>query len=220
MMRDIYIFGAGGFAKEVFFLIHDINGAERKYNFAGFIDMKPASSSMSIGELQCPILDEETFFNSPAAKESSFALGMGNTKVLNKINQRYVPGYDFPNLVHPSFSGYRATIAMGKGNVVTAGCIFTLDIKIGNLNLFNMHTTLGHDSVIGDCNVFNPGVNLSGGIEIGDRNLFGTNCSVLQYVKIGSDNSIGAGAMVNRDIGNFKISVGVPAKVIVIKDKN
>lgn len=214
MKREIYIFGTGGFSKEVYSLIYDINNRTETYKFGGFVDVNPSETEMKIGKLSFPVLAESEFMETSHAKDCVFALGMGNPKILNKIRTSYIERFEFPNLIHPNFCGHLDAISLGRGNVITAGCIFTIDIVIGDLNLFNLHTTLGHDSLIHNCNVFNPGVNLSGGINIGSRNLFGTNCSVLQYIQVGNDNMIGAGAMVNKNVENGKVAVGVPAKVI------
>jgi sugar O-acyltransferase (sialic acid O-acetyltransferase NeuD family) len=213
-MKKIYILGTGGFAREVYFLISDINKVNMLYDVSGFIDINPKIKNVTIGNKQIAVFNEDTFFNTELEENSCFAIGIGNPKVLNSIKEKYLEKFNFPNLIHPNVIGLFETIKIGMGNIITAGCIFTLDIIIGSLNIFNLHTTLGHDAVIENCNVFNPGVNISGGVSIGNNNLIGTNSCILQYVKIGDNNAIGAGAVVNTTIENNKVAVGVPAKVI------
>jgi len=53
-----------------------------------------------------------------------------------------------------------------------------------------------------------------GGIVIEDNIWMGSGTKVLDGVKVGRDSVIGAGAVVTRDIPEFVIAVGVPAKVI------
>lgn len=213
-MKKIYIFGTGGFAKEIYFLIFEINNAKATFEVAGFIDLQPKSQHLEIGGNKFDVFDEDSFFKDSLNADASFAIGIGNPKVLNSIKSKYLSEYDFPNLIHPNVIGLFETIQFGKGNIITAGCIFTVDIKIGSLNIFNLNSTLGHDSQIGDCNVINPGTNISGGVSIGSKNLLGTNSTILQYIKIGDNNLIGAGAMLNTNIGNNKVAVGLPAKEI------
>lgn len=53
-----------------------------------------------------------------------------------------------------------------------------------------------------------------GCIEIGDDVFVGSGTTILQNVRIGSRVIIGAGSLVNRDIPDNSVAVGVPAKVI------
>ena len=53
-----------------------------------------------------------------------------------------------------------------------------------------------------------------GCIEIGDNVFVGSNTTILCDVRIGSKVIIGAGSIVNKDIPDNSIAVGVPAKVI------
>jgi sugar O-acyltransferase (sialic acid O-acetyltransferase NeuD family) len=213
-MKKIYIFGTGGFAKEVCFLISEINKAKTFYEIGGFIDIKPKTNQLEIASKKYDIFDEESFFKNILMENVCFAIGIGNPQILNSIKKKYLSNYVFPNLIHPNVIGLFETIKMGKGNIIAAGCIFTVDINIGSLNIFNLNSTVGHDATIGDCNVINPGVNISGGIRLGNCNLIGTNSTILQYIEIGNNNSIGSGAVVTSAIENNKVAVGVPARII------
>ncbi|KAJ3939803.1 uncharacterized protein N0V96_009788 [Colletotrichum fioriniae] len=51
-------------------------------------------------------------------------------------------------------------------------------------------------------------------ITIGDDCWIGANVTVLPGVNIGKGCTIGAGALVNRDIPDYSVAVGVPAKVV------
>ena len=53
-----------------------------------------------------------------------------------------------------------------------------------------------------------------GRIDIGNNVFIGSNVTILYNVKIGNNVVIGAGSVVNRDIPDNSVAVGVPAKVI------
>lgn len=53
-----------------------------------------------------------------------------------------------------------------------------------------------------------------GCIEIGDNVFIGSNTTVLYDVKIGSKVIIGAGSLVNKDISDNSVAVGIPARII------
>jgi acetyltransferase-like isoleucine patch superfamily enzyme len=56
-----------------------------------------------------------------------------------------------------------------------------------------------------------------GDIEIGHACWFGDNVEILSGVKIGNGVVVGAGSVVTKDIPDFSIAVGVPAKVIKLR---
>ena len=57
-------------------------------------------------------------------------------------------------------------------------------------------------------------MNISGGVQIGIGNLIGTNATILQYKIIGNNNIIGASSLLNKDISDDNVMVGIPAKRI------
>ena len=103
-----------------------------------------------------------------------------------------------------------------KEQVLDAQKLWALGVvKIGSFNVFNLNTTVGHDTVIGNYNVFNPGTNISGSTKIGNRNLFGTSSTVLQLIQIEDDNILGASSLITKNVSNKNIMVGVPAKKLI-----
>lgn len=213
-MKQIYILGAGGFSKEVLFLIEEINKVQLKYEFKGFIVDSTDEKTMVFSNKKYPLILQSEFLQRIKPNENiSIAIGIGNPNILTKVTEVF-SHFDFPNLIHPNFTCHKETFVLNRGNIVTAGCSFTVNINIGSFNIFNLNTTLGHDCVIGNYNVFNPGVNLSGGLTIGSRNLIGTGATVLQNLSIGTGSILGAGALLTKSIENNQMAIGVPAKVV------
>jgi sugar O-acyltransferase (sialic acid O-acetyltransferase NeuD family) len=202
-----YIIGNGGFAKEVLFLCKEVFADLEDFN--GFIDYKPIDSTTECMGLNFPVIDEDEFLSKKEIKVNLY-LGIGDPRTITKVVEKF-KGYNFPNLVHGSVVKDQSVI-MESGNIFTAGCILTVDIEIGNYNIFNLNSTIGHDTKIGDCNVFNPGANISGSVRIGSKNLFGTNSTVLQGLAIGSNSIIGASSLINKNVDNNLVVVGVPGK--------
>jgi sugar O-acyltransferase (sialic acid O-acetyltransferase NeuD family) len=206
-MNTIYIIGASGFAKEVYFLLKDLN----LYKIGGFIDKTPINKNLKIGNDIIDIIDEEFFLEN--FKDCFVCFGIGSPKILNTLYKKY-KNYIFPNIIHPSFIGNIESISFGLGNIITLGVIFTTNIKIGSFNIFNLNMTLGHDTIIGDMNVFNPSTNISGNNKIGNSNLFGVGSISLENMEIGDNNTIGASALVTKNINNNGVYIGIPAKLI------
>ena len=158
------------------------------------------------------VLDEDYFLkNIVPDSEISLVMGVGDPQFRWELSQKF-KHFNFPNVIHPGFLGDRRSIHFGCGNIITAGCIFTVDITIGSFNIFNLNSSVGHDTIIGDCNVFNPSCNISGQVEIGSRNMFGVNSTVLQKLEIKNDNIVGGSSLANKHVDNRNVVVGVPGK--------
>lgn len=213
-MKSIYIIGAGGAAKEVFFLIKEINTVKITYDFKGFIDINIKNDTLSIGNKTFPILEESIFLKTHY-DNSSIAFGLGDAARLKDITDKYrkYSNFEFPNLIHPSVI-LDESIKLEIGNVVAAACVFTVDISLKSFNYINRGVHIGHDCNIGSYNVLNPCAVISGGVVIKDENLIGSNATVLQYLKIDSQNKIGAGAVLTKDVGSNTCMIGIPAKNI------
>lgn len=211
-MKEYYILGSGGFAKEVYFFAESV--LQGTSTFKGFIDLQPGQKHLKVRGREEAILDEATFLkNIKPSEDTHLYMGIGDPKLLLKLSRRFEK-YTFPNLFTKNFIWDQQSISLGRGNIFTAGCILTTDIEIGSFNVFNLASTIGHDVIIKDCNIYNPGTNISGNVTIDSGNLFGTNSTVLQNIKIGSGNVVGASSLVNREIGDNNVLVGVPAKKI------
>jgi len=208
--KDIVILGAGGFAREVAFLIEEINRDNPSWNILGFISKNRSEIGNKIGKISIYDVDDSLI---TTKKKIHVAAGIGNPQVLQTLLKRISenPNLDFPNLIHPGAIGDWQQIKLGAGNIICAGNILTTDISIGSFNIFNLSCTLGHDARIGSFNVFNPTVNLSGGINIKNCVLVGTGAKILQNLSICSDCIIGAGAIVTKNIETPGTYIGIPA---------
>jgi sugar O-acyltransferase (sialic acid O-acetyltransferase NeuD family) len=208
-MRDLVIIGAGGFAREVAFLVEDINRSAPTWRLLGFIDADRARVGAMVGGYSVVGVEPDL-----ERMEVAAVIGIGTPRVVRHIVDALAsrPNLTFPNLVHPGTVWDQGRVALGQGNIVCAGNIFTTDIRVGSFNIFNLNSTWGHDVVVGSCCVFNPGLNISGSVTIGDDTLVGTGATILQGLSVGAGATIGAGAVVTKDVEAGTTVVGVPAK--------
>lgn len=216
-MIDIAILGAGGHAKEVAFLIEEINNElpSPQWNIIGYFVANPSESEQATDTYNgkyAVIGHEDSLI--VQAKPVAVALAVGDPQIARKIYQKFCqyPFISFPNLIHPRTIMDKERVQMGQGNIICAGNVFTTDIRIGDGNCFNRSSTYGHDIVIGNYSIMNPAVTISGGVDIGDACLIGTGATVLQYLSIGHNVIVGAGAVVTEDVLPDTTVIGVPAK--------
>jgi sugar O-acyltransferase (sialic acid O-acetyltransferase NeuD family) len=212
MIDDIVIVGAGGHAKEISFLIEEINNSKPTWNLLGYIEKDHTSIGKYNGKYR--ILNDESYFEKNKGN-LNVVIALGSPHLVKSIHSRLkeiCPNIKFPNLIHPSVRAESVDVKMGHGNIVCAGNIFTTDIKVGSFNCINRGCNISHDVEIHNYCIINPGVNISGGVMIKDKCLIGTGATILQYLTIGTDSIIGAGAVVTKDVTENVTVVGVPAK--------
>ena len=212
-MKDIAIFGAGGFGREVACLIRLINESlnEPRWNLIGFFDDNEGIKG-TYNEYGKVLGGMETLNSWKTPLDIAIAVGNPQDvrKIAEGINNSLV---DFPNIIAPSVTWLdKSNVRMGKGNLLCSGCLVSCNIEIGNFNIFNGYIPIAHDTTIGNYNVIMPSCNISGGITMGDCNFMGVKSVVLQYLKIGNNTRIGAGSVVMRNTKDGYLYIGIPAQ--------
>lgn len=185
-MRDIVIYGAGGFGREVAAMIEQINRLNPSWRLVGFIDDGvPAGTEVShygrvLGGREVLMEHQQPL---------AVALCIGSPRIIQLITGSIDnPNIDYPNIIAPDFDVQDPqTFHIGRGNIIKNHCTATCDVTIGDFNVLNGSVVLGHDVTVGNCNIFMPGVRISGEVTIGDRNLFGAMSFVKQCLHIGND---------------------------------
>ena len=211
-MKKIAIVGAGGFAREVAWLINDINRVSPEFEFLGYLvaDISHPADHDSKDH----ILGDFSWLEGNRTVQA-LAFGIGNperkSKVVAEVESSF-PNLEWPALVHPTVQFDHGSCNLERGVVLCAGTIGTVNLTFKEFCMVNLLCTIGHESRIGRCAVVNPTVNLSGGVIVGDDALIGTGAQVLQYVTIGAGATVGAGAVVTKDVEPGSTVVGIPAK--------
>ena len=210
-MKDIAIYGAGGFGREVLTLVRDINRAEERYNIVGFFDDGVPKGTEVNG---LPLLGAMEDLNAWPT-EIAVAVAVGTPAVKKQIVERITNALvTFPTLIHPSVMiGDSERVRIGQGSVLCAANILTTDIRVGRFVILNLACTVGHDVVIGDFAAFMPSCNISGEVTVGEGVYGGTGAKIINQVSSGDFAVIGAGAVVVRDLPPHCTAVGVPARV-------
>lgn len=204
------IVGAKGFAKEVLQVLIDNKYAE---DLAFYDDQNP--DVLTLFE-EYPILStSEQVSEWFDKKRPNFTIGVGGPKIRHQLYEKFSK----LNGVFSSTISQKANIgsfevSFGDGVNLMTGSTLTNSIRVGTGALINLHCTIGHDCVLGDFVELSPGVHISGNCKIGHYANIGTNAVVLPGVTVGNECIIGAGAVVNKNVPDKSVAVGVPAKVI------
>lgn len=212
-MCDIAIFGASGLGREVACTIQSINKVKPTWNLLGFFDDGfEEGVNVQYGKI-LGSMEHLNRWKTPLC----VCFAIGNPKVLrNLVGKVTNPQVDFPNIIAPNvlFLDEKSVI-MGKGNLICANSLVSCNVKIGNFNLLNVYSHLGHESTLGNFNVIMPDSSISGGVVAGDANLFGAKSVVLQYKKIGNEVVLAPGSVLSRTAKDGRTYMGNPAKLFM-----
>ena len=209
-MSDLFIYGAGGFGREIACLIKALNKDIQKWNLLGFIDdgIEPGLTNR-----YGSVLGGLSILNS-ISKNTAVVFSIASPNILHSLISSITnPFLTYPNIIAPNVNVFdQESFSIGKGNVLFFGCRVSCDVQIGDFNLFNGFVSLGHDVTMGSFNVLGPSTRVSGNAIIGDSNLFGVQSIVLQGLKIGDHTRIGPNSVIIRNTKNNSLYYGNPAK--------
>jgi sugar O-acyltransferase (sialic acid O-acetyltransferase NeuD family) len=209
------IVGAKGFAKEVLEICHQNNNLE---NLVFYDDVNDDVNGLLYGKF--PILKSLEEAKDHFEKiDARFTIGIGNPLVRKMLYTKFVElGGLFTSTISSScyIGNYNNSIREGVN--IMQKVVITNDVHISKGCLVNQLSSIGHDVVIGEFTEICPSVSISGNCNIGSNVFVGTNATILPNVIIGNNTIIGAGAVVNKNLPENCVAVGIPAKIIKINE--
>lgn len=209
-MKKIAIFGTSGFAYETADVAHAM-GYEEIY-----LICRTELEESDAGRLK---IVSESNINHLVSEGFCFAVGCGEPGLRKRIANNF-PDLEYPNLIHPNAVfgiSQKEYIGSTRGNIITAGVIFTNNIKLGDFGVYNLSCTIGHDCIIEDFVSIMPGVNVSGNVHLKECAYLGVGAVILQGSEVsklivGVESVVGAGALVIKPVKDNSTVVGAPAK--------
>lgn len=212
-MKDLVIYGAGGFGREVACMIRGINVVKPKWNLLGFID---DGFKNVVKNRYGEVLGNLDFLNA-YSKPLDVVIAIATPQIrVNIVNRVTNPLISWPNLIAQDVRICdQESLMMGKGNILFYSCSVSCDVAIGNFNLLNSQVCIGHDAIIGNYNVIMPNTRILGGSKIGDQNFFGINALMLQGLKVGNNTRVGATSVLMHNAKDNFLYFGNPARRII-----
>ena len=209
-MKDLIIFGASGFGREVAWTVERMNAVNPTWNILGFMDDDDSIQGSEINGYRVlgKVGDIEEY------PDAYFVCAVGASRVREKIinNMKSInPAIKFGTVIDPSVE-MSDFVSIGEGSIICAHTIITVNISIGNHVIVNLDCTIGHDAILQDFVTLYPSVNVSGNTNIGHAVELGTGMQIIQGKIVGDYSIVGAGAVVVKDIPKKCTAVGSPAK--------
>jgi sugar O-acyltransferase (sialic acid O-acetyltransferase NeuD family) len=209
-MKNLIIIGARGYGRVVFNLAISCTGYKSEYQVKGFLDDK--SDALDGFDGYPSIID--TVENYQIQEDDVFICALG--EVANK--KKYVQfvldkGGNFISLIHPLVK-INQNSKIGKGCMIFSNVIIGCDAKVDDFATIQAYAILGHDSYIGKYCYIDSFVSLGGYVYVENEATIYPSAVVHPRKKIGTGSVVGAGAIVIRNVKNYKTVYGNPAIIL------
>ena len=209
-----YLLGAAN--PETIRMIRAVESAECNAEFPGLLDNDPTKHGLSFhgltvlgGSEIIPILVEPDVRFVSLVTGSTLARYESTTAIVQA-------GGVLGNFIHPSVD--LTLTRWGVGNYVQEAVIVQAGVRVGDNVSLHMGAVIGHETSIGHSVFIAHAVSISGSCEVGDGTFVGTNATILPRLRLGKWVTVGAGAVVTRDVPDYAVVVGNPARVIRTND--
>lgn len=208
----VVILGSGGHAVVVWDLVQQYPDLE----MLGFADPnRPKGSMVENAAFELPMIGDDTAVIDLARKDRRIrlVLGMGPGKARTSLVRTFdtLKQSTFVTLVHPR-AVVASSCALGSGTVVMAGAVLNPLSCVGRHSVINTGATVDHECRIGNNVFIQPGVHLAGNVEVEDEAVIGLGANILEGRRVGYGAFVGGGALVQRDVPDGQLFVGVPAR--------
>ena len=210
MKKNVIVLGAGGHAKVVIELLR-ASGYQVDYCVGS---QDSANNCMGV-----PVLIGDEHLKD--LRENGYSLvfpAIGSNSLRARLGKYVLElGYGFVNAISPA-AIISSSVKLGRGVAIMAGAVVNAESQISDLAIINTGAAVDHDCHIGFAAHCAPRTALAGCVRVGDLAFLGIGVSVIPGITIGENSTIGAGATVVSDIPRGVVAVGIPAKIIKIKE--
>lgn len=204
--NNIVIYGSGKGA----FTVFETLSFDSKNNVVCYLD--DFTMQGNIGGI--PIIHSSYFFEN-FNHTDRLLLASGMSRISSKKLLKISDEYKMPliNVIHPH-TYISPTAKIGVGNFIKAGAVIETNTVIKDLCQIDNSTTIAHDCVIESFNHIAPGATFGSSIFLGEGCIVGIGAKIASKINIGKYSIISVGSAVTKDIEEYSIVDGVPAKLI------
>ena len=180
------------------------------YELIGYADFKKQEKN----PYDIPFLGDERSSDFEWSSQVSYALGVGNNKIRERLAKRVRSnGCRLVSVIHPEAS-ISKDLQLGNGSFIARNASVNPLVKVGSNVILNTSCVIDHECSIEDNVHIAPGAVLAGNVKVGKGAFVGANCVVKEGVIIGEGSIIGAGSVIIADVDAAAIVVGNPGKNI------
>lgn len=193
-------------------MIAAIRRIDPLFTVLGFIDNNPSKHGSDFHGY--PVFGGSERVSELAAQGAKFVnLITGSTVARYEVTRDAIArGAVLANFIHPSID--LTMTNLGVGLYIQESVVIQAEVEVGDNASIHIGTMIGHESRIGHSAFVAHAVSISGSCEIGDGTFIGTNATILPRVRVGKWSIVGAGSVVTKDVPDYSVVAGNPARVI------
>lgn len=211
MSQKLLIIGAGNIGGYISYNIKDFG----EFEIVGFLDDDLTKIGRQIygNYVLGPISSIDEYLKDDA---TAVVIGIGNPAVKNKIaDELKNKNVFFPNFISKNV-WISEKVEIGTGVILYPGVAINYETKLGDFVIMNMNCSIGHNCSIGAFSTMAPGVQLAGFTTVDESADIGIGAATIQRVRIGKSSKIGGMTMVIRNVPDYAVVVGNPARTLRI----
>jgi sugar O-acyltransferase (sialic acid O-acetyltransferase NeuD family) len=200
-MKSLAIFGTGGMGREAAHWALE-SGFEK---VTLTVDDEYFSDSYIDGFEVIP-------FSQMMIEDFMWAIAVADSSLREASVKKLESTAEFATLIHPSARVHKSS-HIGHGVIVGPGVSISINVRIGDHSIANVHSVIGHDCEFGEYTTISPGAVISGNCKIGKHVFLGANSSLREKITISDESVVGMGTVVVKDLSKG-VYVGNPARKI------
>ena len=205
-MKNIVIIGAGDLGKEVVWMIEDINKRKTTYLIMGFLD----DDVEKTGNIHYGYEVLGTLDKLPELSEKmdiSAVIAIQDGAIRKTIVNHFSEFEAWETIIHPSVN-IAATSCVGKGSILFANTIVSVDSILGKFNMCYLASTICNDCKFGDYVSVMSGGLVSEHVDMGEETYLASGVCVYPHTKIGKRVRASVGTTISKDCADDSVING------------
>ncbi len=220
-MKRYIVIGISDFLSDIFDLIHCNDGRVYKL-YKNVKDIQhdrvlPFEKRVEQLGYACQVYDSmDNFEHEP---DCEYVLGTTSVQkhVLIRMLKEHYP-IKVATLIHPSVI-LGSHVHIGEGVLVNGLVVIAPNVVLDDFCVVNRAVSIGHDVTIGKYTRVGPSVSIGGSTKIGDKCSIGIGACILEHLHVGDRCVVGASSVVTKDLPEGAVAIGMPAKIMEIKQE-
>lgn len=211
--KKIAVFGGKGGGTHSAMTILNLSQAGQPYSFAGYLnDRLPVGTPIYCGNVLCSFddwtsLDENLLFLAPLHQAARMQQNCARIIGLSVPNSRWATIVDPQAAVAENSSIGRGTVilpcaSVSTHSVVGAHCSLRFGTRVGNDVIVGDFVFMGSNSIVCSSSRIESGAHIAPGAAVGND------------VRVGRFAVVGLGAVVTKDVPDYAVVVGNPARML------